>query len=946
MNRANSLVLPGLRRIDADEVGRRLDSLRAAGPVSRRPVLWTETLPYPSHDPRADRLRLRTTGKPVAPPDEPAVRICLLTYTDHVQDLVVSARPEVLDEAGLVGLACLLVERSGTSDPEPVVLPEPVDMTAAEPAERLSLEWASGADRGPGSWGSRTVALPLGNDPQWGEAVVVAALTAALARRTGGTAPPLTVRRPGPAGERLTRTDSAATVLVQSPASATIAARAAAARQILRDAHWAVGPVPTHDVELRLPVPLATRLRLEAAGLELLSRTVPTPESTVLAFRLDSGPDAHDLSCDFAADLVTSEAVEALLTDVTRAVDEASTGAGPRESRAGTASAGGGPALGADAEATIHDLVTGRAAAHPDAVAVTAPDCELTYGQLDLWAETIGDSLRSRGIGAGHRVGVCLTRGAELIATLLGVLKSGAAYVPIDPSSPEDRLRYLAQDAGLSHVLTHRSDGVFAGCPHSAPPSATDEPADKGACAADGAPHSGPRDPAYVIYTSGSTGRPKGVVVEHRNFAALLAGTREEFRFTGHDVWTFFHSFAFDFSVWEIWGCLATGGRLVVVPEDVARVPEEFRELLHGQQVTVLNQTPSAFVQLLSTETAGAIPLGVRLLVFGGEPLDSRTLLPWFDAHPEDRCRVVNMYGITETTVHCTWTDLTRRDALASSRSIGVALPGWTLYVLDPHGRPLPPGVPGEIHVGGAGVARCYHGRPGLTAQRFRPDHLSGVPGARLYRTGDRGRLCHDGRLEHLGRLDGQVKVRGYRIELDEIRNRLLEAAEVRGAAVVLRHRGEAGDAHLDAYVVGPQADPAALREHLERTLPGYMVPSTLTVLPSMPVTGNGKLDIERLPEPGHRPSPPRPAGTTEQPGPSERTPAEPDVASRIAGAWHEVLGTHVTPDDNFFLVGGNSLLAIRVMVRLREQGITDAPVRMLYRHPTVRRLAEALAAQ
>ncbi|WP_240657618.1 amino acid adenylation domain-containing protein [Streptomyces populi] len=944
MSRANSLVLPGLRRIDADEVGRRLDGLRAPGPVSRGPVLWTETLPYPSHDPRAERLRLRTTGRPVAPPDGPAVRVCLLTYTDQVQDLVVSARPEALDEAGLAGLACLLVERSGTPDPGPVVLPEPVGTTAAEPAERLSLEWASGADGGPGSRGSRAVALPSDDAPRRGEAVVVAALAAALARRTGGTAPPLTVRRPGPAGESLARTDSAATVLLRSPASATVEARAAAARRILRDAHWAVGPVPAHDVELRLPVPPATRLRLEAAGLGLSSRTVPAPESAVLAFRLDSGPDAHELSCDFAADLVASEAVEALLTEVARAVGEASEDPGPGGSRAGTASAGGGPALGA--ETTIHDLVTERAAAHPDAVAVTAPDRELTYGQLDLWAETIGDSLRSRGIGAGHRVGVCLTRGAELVATLLGVLKSGAAYVPIDPSSPEDRVRYLARDAGLSHVLTHRSDGAFAGCPHSAPPSATDGPADGGARAADGAPRSGSRDPAYVIYTSGSTGRPKGVVVEHRNFAALLAGTREEFRFTGHDVWTFFHSFAFDFSVWEIWGCLATGGRLVVVPEDVARVPEEFRELLHGQRVTVLNQTPSAFVQLLSTETAGAAPLDVRLLVFGGEPLDSRTLLPWFDAHPEDRCRVVNMYGITETTVHCTWTDLTRRDALANSRSIGVALPGWTLHVLDPHGRPLPPGVPGEIHVGGAGVARCYHGRSGLTAQRFRPDHLSGVPGARLYRTGDRGRLRHDGRLEHLGRLDGQVKVRGYRIELDEIRNCLLEAAEVRGAAVVLRHRGEAGDAHLDAYVVGPQADPAALREHLERTLPGYMVPSTLTVLPSMPVTGNGKLDVERLPEPGHRPSPPRPAGTTEQPVPSGRAPAEPDVASRIAGAWHEVLGTPVTPDDNFFLVGGNSLLAIRVMVRLREQGITDAPVRMLYRHPTVRRLAEALTAQ
>ncbi|MER6168268.1 amino acid adenylation domain-containing protein [Streptomyces violaceorubidus] len=897
-----SLVLRALRRLDAAAVQRRLDGL--FGPCARGPVVWTEALPYSSTDPRADRLRRRTATRPLAPGDRPTVRVCLLTYTDRVQDLMVGARPEVLDEGGLAGLACLLVEESSESGP--LSLPEPVEDGGGE---RLTLEWASGACAGPGTREELTVAL--GSDA--GEAAVLAALTTALNRRTGA-APALTVRRPGPAAPGAARTDSAATVRLTGPGGLR------AAEEALSGTNWTFGPVPAHSVELRLPAAPAAVDRLTAAGLRPLLRTAPAPTSAVLALGLDAAADTYVLSCDFAADVVAREAVEALLAEVAGYVS------GQPEA---TVAPSGSPV---EADATIHGLVSARAEERPDAVAVSAPDGDLTYRQLDRKADAIGHALRSRGIGPGDRVGVCLRRGAELVAALLGVLKSGAAYVPLDPSYPEDRLRYLARDAGLSLVLAREPHAAFDGCPRlEPPPEAEDVPAVGEDVA--------PEDPAYVIYTSGSTGRPKGVVVEHRNFAALLAGTREEFGFGGDDVWTLFHSFAFDFSVWEIWGCLATGGRLIVVPEDVARVPEEFRELLHTERVTVLNQTPSAFVQLLSTETAGASTLDVRLLVFGGEPLDSRTLLPWFDAHPEDRCRVVNMYGITETTVHCTWTDLTRRDALAGSHSIGTPLSGWTLHVLDPYGRPLPPGVPGEIHVGGAGVARCYHGRPGMTAQRFRPDHLSGIPGARLYRSGDRGRLRHDGQLEHLGRLDGQVKVRGYRIELDEIRNRLLEAAEVRAAAVVLRHRGEAGDAHLDAYVVGWGADLATVREHLERTLPSYMVPSTLTVLDRLPVTGNGKLDTARLPEPGQAaqsaPAAPAPAAASDAP----------DLASRIAGIWHEVLGTPVGPDDNFFLTGGNSLLAIRVMVRLREQGITDAPVRMLYRHPTVRRLTEALPA-
>jgi amino acid adenylation domain-containing protein len=255
-------------------------------------------------------------------------------------------------------------------------------------------------------------------------------------------------------------------------------------------------------------------------------------------------------------------------------------------------------------------------------------------------------------------------------------------------------------------------------------------------------------------------------------------------------VWTFFHSSAFDFSVWEIWGCLLTGGRLVVVPYEVSRDPERFRDLLAAEGVTVLSQTPSAFAQLLTVPPAD---LAVRLVVFGGEPLDARMLLPWFDRHPEPACRMVNMFGITETTVHVTAQTVTRGQALAGSRSVGPALPGWHLYVLDPAGRLVPPGVVGEIYVGGAGVALGYVDRPELTAERFLPDPYAA---ATMYRSGDRGRWRGDGVLEYLGRRDGQIKIRGYRVELGEIEGAIGEQAGVRQAVVQER------DGELVAWVV------------------------------------------------------------------------------------------------------------------------------------------------
>jgi acyl-coenzyme A synthetase/AMP-(fatty) acid ligase len=434
------------------------------------------------------------------------------------------------------------------------------------------------------------------------------------------------------------------------------------------------------------------------------------------------------------------------------------------------------------------------------------------------------------------------------------------------------------------------------------------------------------------------------VLVSHRNVASLLAATTEDFGLGPRDVWTLFHSSAFDFSVWEIWGCLATGGRLVVVPHWTARDPQQFAELLHAEQVSVLNQTPSAFSQLAEVDRTHRLPDSLRLVIFGGEPLDTRPLLAWFDRHPESRCRLVNMFGITETTVHVTAQTLGRREALAGSKSVGRPLPGWHLSVLDPAGRPVPPGVAGEIHVGGAGLAAGYLGRPELTAQRFVPDQQADPPadphsgssasGLR-YRSGDRGRLLPDGRLEHLGRLDNQVKLRGFRIELDEIRARLLDAPGVGAAAVLLRQDpGNAASARLDGYLVlSGGGSVEQVREHAARFLPEHMVPSTFTVLPALPLTPNGKLDSARLPEPVGAATEPEEPGASGAEG----------LQARLHAVWQQVFGFRVGLDDDFFTLGGNSLLGVQLFAAMRSAGLPSLPLRELYLNRTVRGLAAAL---
>ncbi|NKZ06031.1 non-ribosomal peptide synthetase [Actinomadura latina] len=554
--------------------------------------------------------------------------------------------------------------------------------------------------------------------------------------------------------------------------------------------------------------------------------------------------------------------------------------------------------------ATIPALFEAQAAARPDAPAVTFEGVSWTYAEVNVKANRLARRLAERGVGPEQFVALALPRSAELVVAILAVLKAGAAYVPIDPDYPEDRIAYMVEDA--RPVLTLGPDDLDAtGYDDTNLDVAID-----------------PDHPAYVIYTSGSTGRPKGVVVPHQNVVRLLRSTEEWFDFGPDDVWTLFHSYAFDFTVWELWGSLLYGGRLVVVPYLTSRSPEEFLALLAAERVTVLNQTPSAFYQLMAADRdVPGTELALRYIVFGGEALDLGRLEDWYSRHAEDAPTLVNMYGITETTVHVSYIALDRAYAATAPGSvIGVGIPDLRLYVLDDRLQPVAPGVVGELYVSGAGLARGYLNRPGLSAERFVADPF-GEPGARMYRTGDLGRRLNDGRLEYLGRSDQQVQLRGFRIELGEIESALARHDAVSDAAVIVR------DDRLVAYVVGSGADSSELRRFAGKDLPDYMVPAVVVELDALPLTVNGKLDRKALPAPDF-------AGKV-----SSRAPRTAEEET-LAGLFAEVLGLErVGVDDGFFDLGGDSIIAIQLVSRARQSGLVITP-RDVFQHQTVEELA------
>nr|BFE60206.1 hypothetical protein GCM10020063_047320 [Dactylosporangium thailandense] len=634
--------------------------------------------------------------------------------------------------------------------------------------------------------------------------------------------------------------------------------------------------------------------------------------------------------------------VEQLVADPDRLVGRADLLSGPERELllAARADDPAGPA------ATLPAWFEARAAATPDAVAVVFGDTELSYGQLNARANRLARALVERGAGPERFVAVLLPRSVDMIVAVLAVLKAGAAYLPVEPALPARRIELMLNDVEPVAIVTastvddpvaHRARIVLDD-----PDTAAALRARPGGDLADGervAPLLA-QHPAYVIYTSGSTGNPKGVLVAHRSVVSLMSGTRDTYRFGPDDVWAMVHSLAFDVSVWEIWGALLHGGRLVVVPAEVTRSPADLLDLLAAHRVTVLNQTPSAFYELLRADRPGERPLALRTIVFAGEALSFERVRDWYAGRPHDPARLVNMYGITETTVHTTTLAL---DAglvtdFPSRSLIGRAIPGLAVLVLDAGLRPVPPGVTGELYVVGPQLARGYLNRPALTAERFVACPF-GAPGERMYRSGDLGRWRADGSLEYLGRADQQVKIRGFRIEIGEVETVLAEHPGIAHAAVVARE-DVAGDRRLVGYVVpGPALDPRAaaelpgrLRRHAGARLPEYMVPAAVVVLDRLPLTVNGKLDRRALPAPDYA------AASTRR---AARTVRE----ELLCDAFAAVLGlAAVGVDDNFFDLGGHSLLATRLVAHVRAVLGVELTVRTLFESPSAAALAAALA--
>jgi amino acid adenylation domain-containing protein len=586
--------------------------------------------------------------------------------------------------------------------------------------------------------------------------------------------------------------------------------------------------------------------------------------------------------------------------------------------------------------ACLHTLFERQAERTPDNVAVEFEDQAFTYRELNQQANQLARCLRRKGVGRHDRVGLYLERSASMIVAILAVLKTGAAYVPIDPSSPAERAAFILQDSEAAVLLTAGSS--LPDLPEKIQVIDLTQEALLQQEETDN-PHFEvePDDLAYIIYTSGSTGQPKGVLIEHRNVHRLFSESDEWFGFSEKDVWTLFHSYAFDFSVWEMWGALLYGGKLVIVPYWLSRSPDDFYRLLIEKKVTVLNQTPSSFQQIIQVDQRESSPhLHLRYVIFGGEALDFRMLRPWVERHGDERPQLINMYGITETTVHVTYRPIRRNDVQDEAGSrIGVPLPDLKVYVLDERLQPVPTGVFGEMYVEGPGLARGYWNRPELTRERFIRHPFSKDPNRKLYKTGDIARLLPNGELEYRGRADLQVKIRGFRIELGEIESVLLKHPEVAQAVVTVK-TFPGGQQGLVGYIVlkSGRLDENVdhLRSFLSSRLPDYMVPSALLLLERIPLTINGKTDVRALPAPDL---------ANDARAKSYVAPATEEERIMV-GIWEEVLQVEqIGVEDNYFHLGGDSIRSLQILYRARDAGLHFV-MQDLFQHQTVRALLQA----
>ncbi|MFF5768211.1 amino acid adenylation domain-containing protein [Streptomyces tanashiensis] len=587
------------------------------------------------------------------------------------------------------------------------------------------------------------------------------------------------------------------------------------------------------------------------------------------------------------------------------------------------------------APTTLGELFDAAARRDPSATAVTQCALDggtrsLTYGELAAAKDELAAALRAAGVGPGRRVAVAVPRTIEQVIALVAIVSAGGAYVPLDMAYPDERLEYVLADAAPQAVLVdpHQRERFAtlldrAGVAARVLVQGDELPRDATEAAA--APVTW-HDPAYVVYTSGSTGKPKGVVVPHSSVVALLANTQPDMAFGPHDVWVQFHSYSFDFAVWELWGALAHGGELLVPDYGLTRSPVDFHRLVRERGVTVLNQTPSAFYQFVEADRHAGEPLpALRRVVFGGEALDLGRLRGWVERHGAASPELVNMYGITETTVHVTHRVLTHDDfgSGADVSPIGGPLPGLVTHLLDDRLRPVPPGREGAIYVAGDQVSLGYLGRPGLTAGRFVANPFAN-DGSRMYHTGDLARRTLDGELEFTGRADDQVQLKGFRIELGEVESAVRDLDGVVDVAVTVADSGD----HLVAHVVGRV--PGDLSVLLAAKLPVHMVPGRVLTVDALPLTVNGKLDRKAL-------------ITRAAQGDDTPVPVTDSVLTSLIGIFAETLGhPDAHADTDFFGAGGDSIIAITVVNRARALGLPIAP-RDVFLRKTPRALAEHL---
>ncbi|MEE2729167.1 MAG: non-ribosomal peptide synthetase, partial [Pseudomonadota bacterium] len=596
------------------------------------------------------------------------------------------------------------------------------------------------------------------------------------------------------------------------------------------------------------------------------------------------------------------------------------------------------------------DIFAAVVARYPDSIAVSLGEKYYSYQALDLLSTRIAVQLGACGIGVESRVGVLGFRKPETLVTILGILKAGAAYVVIDPLSPPQRRSFIMHDAHLACVvMEHECTETLSQLADSVPVYFYHQLIEEhsSATAPSQVVRVQPRSAAYVIYTSGTTGTPKGLVVEHAQLSGLFKSTAEIFDFGPNDRWTLFHSLAFDFSVWEMWGALLNGGQLVMVSADTARSSEATRALLAAEQITVFNATPSVFYGLTQADSQavlnGAPCLeSLRLVVFGGEALFPQRLAAWREQCAAANLRMVNMYGITETTVHVTWFDLPFERLQETDRStIGKPLKNSRTWILDDRLQPCPVGTVGELYVSGAGLSRGYLNQSGLTAARFIANPF-GTAGDRLYRSGDLASIDVSGVLQYHGRADQQIKLRGYRIEPGEIEAALVGHENVASACVILYRTEDAPfDGQLIAFVTRTDADhtgkiiptPQNYRTWCEARLPDYMVPSGFVLLEGLPLTENGKVDRRAL----HSRLESE-AGLLE----SGYVAPESREAVVLCQRVSELLGVErVGLGDHFFQLGGHSLTATRLIAQLQSELGRGLSIRDVFEYPRLGDLAQ-----